>query len=153
MLILKDILQFLRTAPKHPIIATKKLFERQWVRFTFMGALATLAYYLLGLFFVPLLHLPLLIGNTLAYLLAFAVSYFGHSRWTFQSDTPVIKTLPRFGLAQIFGLLFNSFIIDVLCHKFSIPYPLAMLAAIMIVPVVTYLICKFWVFAKKREDK
>lgn len=149
MSILIDIYIFCRAAPRHPIQATKKLFQSQWARFTLMGFFATLVYYLLGLFFVSLLKLPLLVGNTLAFILSFAVSFLGQARWTFKSNRSIPDTLPKFALAQVFALFLNSFIIDTLCRRLTVPYPLAMIAAIIIVPVITYLICKFWIFRKK----
>lgn len=114
-----------------------------------MGFFATLAYYVLGLFFVNLLKLPLLVGNTLAFLLSFVVSYIGQAHWTFKTNRSIGETLPKFAMAQIFGFFLNSFIIDTLCRRFTIPYPLAMLVAIGIVPLVTFLLCKFWIFRKK----
>lgn len=149
MIILLQLCAFFRTAPRHPIQATRELFSNQWARFLFMGFCATAAYYILGLFFVTLLKLPLLVGNTAAFALSFAVSYFGHSLWTFRTDRTIGETLPKFTLTQLLAFFLNSFIIDTFCRRFNVPYPIAMIVVIIIVPAITFIICKFWIFRKK----
>ncbi len=113
-----------------------------------MGAAATFSYFLLGLLFVNLLAMPTYIGNALAYLLSFTVSYLGQSRWTFEARGSHVRMLPRFALAQLMGLVINSCIIG-FCMHLGLGYLLSMLVAIFIVPIVVFLICKFWVFARE----
>lgn len=118
------------------------------IRFIIIGALATFSYFILGLFFVTLLNFPTLIGNALAYILSFVISYLGQSKWTFKAKGSHKAMLPRYALAQLIGLVLNSQII-VLCLKWGMPYFPAMIVASAIVPVIVYLICKYWVFRKR----
>lgn len=145
MPLLTDLRNFAVQAPAHPVMATRELIKKRWMRFALMGFLATATYYLLGLVFVTWLRFPLLFGNTLAYLPSFMVSFLGQARWTFKTENSLVKSLPRYALTQTGGLLLNSFIIGTL-GRYGIPYPLAMLAAICLVPVFVYLLCAFWVF-------
>lgn len=113
-----------------------------------VGALATFSYFLLGILFVNIMGMHALTGNTLAYILSFAVSYLGQCLWTFQSSGDHKKTLPRFAIAQFIGFLINSCIIG-FCMRLGLIYMFSMFVAIAVVPVITYLICKFWVFHQK----
>lgn len=123
------------------------LLDKRWVRFGIVGAAATVSYYLLGLLFVPCLKLPLLLGNFLAYAISFIVSYLGQSKWTFEAHSSHAAMLPRFAATQAIGLGINSCIIEI-CSRLGIIYEISMLAAIVIVPVFVYFICKCWVFRK-----
>lgn len=89
----------------------QSLLARRWVRFGLMGGLATLCYALLGLLFVNVWALPLLVGNGLAYLISFFVSYLGQSLWTFQARGGHRAMLPRFAATQAVGLGLNSCIV------------------------------------------
>lgn len=121
------------------------LFAQRWIRFGAVGFAATLSYFLLGLLFVNLIKLPLLVGNGLAYIISFAVSYAGQSRWTFQSHGRDRAALPRFAAAQALGLCLNSCIIGI-GSRIGLKYELSMAVAIVLVPVFVYLLCKYWVF-------
>lgn len=131
--------------------AISRLRSQRLIRFGIIGAVATGAYYLLGLLFVYYWHFPILAGNALAYAISFVVSYLGQSLWTFQATSGHRHMLPRFAIAQIAGLGINTAIIKYL-HKLGSPYAVSMLAAILIVPVCVYLLCKYWVFASTRKS-
>lgn len=140
----------LKTALAHPFDFASTLLSIRWIRFGIMGAIATVTYYLLGIFFVPVLGLPLLAGNTLAFVISFIISYLGHLKWTFRSQAAHMAALPRFAATQGIALVFNSIIVEG-CNRASIPYEISMLIAISAVPVITYLILKFWVFREKER--
>ena len=117
---------------------------QRWVRFGIVGVCATLTYFILALI-LEQVGIPVLVGNTLAYVLGFGVSYTGHRSWTFQSQAQHGSALPKFLATQTFGLGLNTAIIWALMRT-GLPYILAMPVAIVSVPVAVYLISKFWVF-------
>ena len=127
----------------------RNLLARRWIRFGLVGGAATLCYALLGLLFVNAWAMPLLAGNALAYLISFAVSYLGQSLWTFQARGGHRAMLPRFAATQAVGLGLNSCIVWLLV-RFGLSYGLAMPVAVVLVPVVVYLLCKYWVFRRTR---
>ena len=130
------------------------LLARRWVRFGIVGGAASVSYFLLGLLFVSVLRLPTLAGNALAYALSFIVSYLGQCLWTFRAveagvGTAVHRTmLPRFAATQAVGLCCNSAIVWVLMNL-GVPYAWAMPIAVLLVPVMVYMLCKAWVFKKQ----
>lgn len=121
------------------------LLARRWIRFCIVGGAASLTYYFCGLFFVSLLGLPVLAGNTLAFVISFAVSYLGQCLWTFQGTGSHRTMLPRFAATQGVGLAINTGIIWLLIRA-GVSYEIAMWVAIAAVPVAVYFICKLWVF-------
>lgn len=125
------------------------LLGRRWIRFGLVGGAATLSYALLGLLFVNGCGLPVLAGNALAYLISFFVSYWGQSAWTFRAGSGHKSMLPRFAATQALGLGLNSAIIWLLTGL-GLSYELAMPAAVVLVPVIVYLLCKYWVFRQVR---
>ena len=104
----------------------------------------------LGLLFVNVWALPLLVGNGLAYLISFFVSYLGQSLWTFQARGGHRAMLPRFAATQAVGLGLNSCIVWLLV-RLGLAYEFAMPVAVVLVPVFVYLLCKYWVFRRARE--
>lgn len=138
----------------------QNLLDRRWIRFGLVGGAATLSYALLGLLFVNVCGLPVLAGNALAYLLSFFVSYLGQSLWTFRAGGRAGKEagashknmLPRFAAAQALGLGLNSVIIWLLT-ALGLSYELSMPAAVVVVPVMVYLLCKYWVFRAVRDGR
>ena len=121
------------------------LLARRWMRFCIVGGAASLTYYFCGLFLVSLLGLPVLPGNTLAFVLSFAVSYLGQCLWTFRAEGSHRTMLPRFAATQGVGLGINTGIIWLLTAA-GMSYAVAMWVAIAAVPVAVYFICKLWVF-------
>ena len=119
-------------------------FGQRWVRFGMVGVAATLSYMALALA-ADHAGLPVLVGNTLAYVISFGVSYMGHRVFTFHATTSHRSTLPKFAATQAVGLGLNTLIIVVLMGS-GLPYTLAMPVAVVAVPVVVYTISKLWVF-------
>lgn len=118
-----------------------------------VGGAASLAYILLGLLFVNLWGMPVLAGNALAYALSFIVSYMGQSLWTFRTTGPGSGfshwgMLPRFAAAQALGLGLNAVIVWLLM-RLGLTYEAAMPMAVLLVPVIVYLLCKHWVFRRR----
>lgn len=132
---LHDLSSLLTTALQH-----------SFARYLVIGVLATLTYFLGGLLFVRLLSWPLLPGNACAFILGFLVSYTGQRFWTFQQARGChADFLPRFAIVQLAGLAANSLIIALL-DTLGCPYEFSMIAASALVPLLTYVLLRVWVF-------
>ena len=136
------------------VALVRGLLARRWVRFGIVGGAASVCYFVLGLMFVSVLGLPTLAGNALAYALSFIVSYLGQCLWTFRAaeagaGIATHRTmLPRFAATQAVGLCCNSAIVWLLVNM-GVPYAWAMPVAVLLVPVMVYMLCKVWVFKKQ----
>lgn len=122
----------------------KRFFGQRWVRFGIVGGVSTAVYAALGLAFAWW-QWPVLLGNALAYILSFVVSYLGQKNWTFASHLPHAQLLPKFAALQGAGLLLNTAIIALLMHL-GVAYMFAMPVAIVLVPVFVYVVSKLWIF-------
>lgn len=136
------------------VALVRGILAKRWVRFGIVGGAASVSYFLLGLLFVSVLGLPTLAGNALAYALSFIVSYLGQCLWTFRAadagaGIATHRTmLPRFAATQAVGLCCNSAIVWLLMQV-GVPYAWAMPVAVLLVPVMVYILCKVWVFKKQ----
>jgi putative flippase GtrA len=116
------------------------------IRFGITGILATLTHVAVFVLLVEFLHLRPLFASVPAFLSAVGVSYGMNYRWTFAADGPHQVMLPRFILVAGFGLGLNMLItwlvVDVGHHW----YGYALAAIIVIVPLLTFALSKWWVF-------
>ena len=116
------------------------------LKFGVVGLAATIVYYSLAISFRNILNvIPVLLTNFFAYAIAMIVSYLGHYYWTYRASGQHGATFMKYSINAIVGVLLNSAIIYI-CLLLFMQYQSAMFVAIILVPVVTYIINKYWVF-------
>jgi putative flippase GtrA len=119
------------------------------VRYFFVGGLATVVYMMAGAFFDWLWPQDTLAVNTLAFCIAFVVSYTGQRYVTFaQSTAGTAQALPKFLITNLCGLGLNTLFVAILLH-FGVHYYICMPVASLLVPIVMYPIQKKWAFGIK----
>jgi putative flippase GtrA len=119
---------------------------RSLIRFGLAGVLATLTHVLVFVLLVEGFQMRAVIASVPAFLAAVGVSYALNYRWTFTASGPHRVMLPRFLLVSITGLLMNLLITWLFVDVLGLWYGLALLAVILVIPVSTYLLSRFWVF-------
>lgn len=119
----------------------------QFLRFCVIGVAATLTHFVVAVVMVELAGLPVLWANTVAFVTAFAVSYIGNHRWTFALDGGHVRFLPRFVATQVAGFGLNQAIVWLIAIRIGADYRLGLAAALVVVPVVTFVISRLWAFA------
>lgn len=123
--------------------------NKQMLIFGIVGIIAAGVHFILVILLVHWLHWLPLVANILAFLIAFQVSYQGHSLWTFSWQTFDQKTaLRRFFIvaAGSFGL--NEALFALLLHVFDWPYPYALILVLLVVPPLTFIVSKLWAFQR-----
>jgi putative flippase GtrA len=116
-------------------------------RFGIVGAASTLTHLLVALIAYNQFGLAPLPANVIGFLFAFSVSFGGHSYWTFRGHEAELKaSIVRLLIVSIFGFLLNNSILWVLVEKTALGGNQAIILAALIVPPVTYLLSKLWVF-------
>lgn len=83
--------------------------------------------------------------NVAAFLVAFVVSFVGHSRFTFRAK----GSLPKFLVAALAGLAVNNLALVALMALGAPALP-SLWAATLAAPLVVYLISKTWAFSHVR---
>lgn len=123
----------------HPQVA-------QIIRFIIVGTTAAAVHFSIVVYLVQLFHYAPLIANIAAFIVAFQVSYWGHRMWTF-SETEVMhrEAYPKLIILQVSVLCMNEGLYY-LFLSLHIPYQLALLMVLAIMPFFTFVTSKFWVF-------
>lgn len=123
---------------------TPALF-RQASRFAVVGGLATVTHLAVALAANSLLKLPPLTANLAGYVCAVLVSYFGNARWSFEK-TRDWGQFARFILMSLAGLALNQAITWVATGPLGLPFWLALGIVVAVVPIVTFVVARIWVF-------
>jgi putative flippase GtrA len=135
----------------HPI---KKLLK-SFFWFGLVGFSAMIVhFYAVVAIFIPLNIQPL-IANTLGFLIAFIVSYLGHTHLTFHDPNnqhKTIKSLLRFLGVAIFGFLINQLIFYIMLSFTQLGINVSLAITLILVSGSTYLLSKFWVFKITAHD-
>ncbi|WP_447893768.1 GtrA family protein [Vreelandella sp. GE22] len=121
----------------------------QALRFIAVGATATVTHMLVAtLLYAAMNGRAIAVINFLAWLTAFGVSFWGHQRVTFKRST----TFGRFLLMSLSGLAINYALLGALLLT-PLPPLLAMLSAIAVAAMSTYILAKYHTFAEATERK
>ncbi len=115
-------------------------------RFFSVGALATLLHSVLFVALIEWLGMTALSASVVAFSGAFMVSYLLNHRWTFEASGRHHFHLPRFALVGIGGLLLNMGIVYLVVDVGHYSYLLALLLVVTVVPLLSYLMNRHWVF-------
>jgi putative flippase GtrA len=121
---------------------------KQIMRFGIVGGSAAFVNFSIVVMLVEsgLLKQPLY-ANMVAFVFAFQVSYFGHRYWTF-SDTVTEHhvAMARLLLVSSANFFANEGLFYFFLNTFHMPYMLALLLVLAILPIVTFTFSKLWVF-------
>lgn len=129
---------------------------RQVIRYGSVGGLATLLHVCIAIVLRESAELSPLQANFSGFMCATMLSYLGHSLFTFSRAIRQADQFARFLVAGLVSLGSSTFLVWFLSDRMSVEFTLAMLAVGAIVPMLTYLVLRFWVFGeagvKKRTD-
>jgi putative flippase GtrA len=116
--------------------------------FTLVGTTATAVNLAIVSFAVPL-GVPPLAANIVGFLLAFAWSFFGHSRWTFPADgRDVVVVLQRFAIISVLSFTLTEVVYAGVLEWTTVDYRLSLFLVILAVAVGKLLASKHWAFAR-----
>lgn len=128
------------------ILQYKDLFF-QIARFGIVGLTAAAVNFGIVVLLVETMHFTPLMANAFAFLLAFQVSYWGHRNWTFMASESLHRVaLPRLLLVAGLGFVANQSLFYFFLTVAQWPYQIALLADLTILPMITFVLNKFWVF-------
>lgn len=122
-------------------------FILQLCRFGIVGLVSTIVHYVVALW-LEQLSIHLLYGNIFAFLVAFQISYWGHSLWSFQLEKgEKLRAMIRFLLISVGGFLLNEGLLLLLMKNTLLSSRVILGTALCIVAGLTYLGSKIWAFA------
>jgi putative flippase GtrA len=115
-------------------------------RFLLVGALCTGLQYLLLVALVEGLGLSATVASTIGYAASSVVNYFLNYSYTFNSAQRHRRSLPRFVLIGVFGLLLNGAVTFVGTSIYGVHYLLAQVAATIVTLLWNFLANLRWTF-------
>ncbi len=129
------------------------LLDSQIVRFGLVGASAFALHWTSVVTILNFADLSPLVANCFGFLLAFALSYFGHKNWTFAArNQPHATSLRRFSMVSLAGFLINESSYAVLLNHTSLSYRQGLVIALGVAAMSTFLLSRFWAFADRHRS-
>jgi len=94
-----------------------------------------------------------LTANIFGFAFAFQMSYWGHRLWTFnQADVPHRIALPKLLFIQSLNLTAHETLFYVFLTM-KLPYPIALIIVLTIMPIFTFITSKVWVFRSYSSER
>lgn len=118
----------------------------QLCRFGLVGVTAAAVHFSVVVLLVQAMAMQPLIANVFAFMLSFQISYFGHRRFTFHETTALHRVaFPKLIFIQTLTFAANESLFYVFL-SLNLPYPIALLIVLTILPIFTFVSSKLWVF-------
>ncbi|MDP0588904.1 MAG: GtrA family protein [Candidatus Endonucleobacter bathymodioli] len=120
----------------------------QLIKFVVVGSIAAVVHLGILRWTVEYMTVPPLLGNTMAFIVAFIVSYTGQSLWTFSHKQHAhARTITRFLVTQLLcSFTLNQILFAAFLAFSDLHYMVNSFIVLTIVPLVTYTVSKYWVF-------
>jgi putative flippase GtrA len=137
---------------------TETLGERrlaaELLAFLMVGGTGALAFVVLSTIFVEASWgPPKWLVSTLCYAVLIVPVYLLHRRFTFRSDAPHRQALPRYAGVQLMSLLLASMFSYIAYSVFGLPTPWAPVIVTGLTSGVSFIVLKFWAFARWGERR
>ena len=122
---------------------------RQLLSFGTVGMLATVVHVSLAYFLMIQTETNPYLANLAGFLAAFGISFIGNARLTFRYDGNLSGPAVRFLVISLASLALTS-TITALVEAYGLPRWTYVAMTLAVVPPVTFLLSKFWVFASRQ---
>ncbi|HHL43679.1 MAG TPA: GtrA family protein [Hellea balneolensis] len=118
----------------------------QGIKFAIIGGLSAIIYFCIALLFDKAFGLPPILASNIAYVLSAVFSYLGHKLYTFNTAGKARFEALRFAVSSVIGFTLASLIPFMLS---AYPSVYSYLVVLAVVPATTFILLKFFVFAKQ----
>jgi putative flippase GtrA len=118
----------------------------QFLRYALVGAAGTLAQYVILVVLVEAGWAGVVAASTLGAIAGALVNYALNRRYTFASDSPHVRSLPRFMLVAAAGIVVNAAVLALLERYTALPYLVSQVIATAFVLVAGFVANRTWSF-------
>lgn len=125
--------------------------RRQFLFYSAMGAIGTLAHYAVLILLVSLSGLRPVWASTSGYIVGALTNYFLNYKYTFKSTKDHDSTLAKFLLVAAFGAGINYLVMWIGTELFKVYYMFMQLLSTSLVLVINFGINKIWTFGTNNE--
>ncbi|WP_156290371.1 GtrA family protein [Oceanobacillus salinisoli] len=126
------------------MILSKSIFFK-FLRYSLVGCVSTLIYFLSVFVLIELFHQDPVIGSAIAFVIMTIISFQLNKSYTFYSDFSGIKMM-RFFIVSVIGFTLNVFIIYMMVHVLTFHYLCGELLTILIIPIINFILNNYWTF-------
>ena len=123
-----------------------KLWQKQFIRYGFVGIGSTTIHVVVAFVFLQLVGTSLLIANISAFFSALFFSYFGNALWSFES-TSGVKSMGKFLVVSVASLFLIVVISNWVTENGFPPY-IGILCVAVAIPMISFVLQKLWVFSQ-----
>lgn len=116
-------------------------------KYAVVGLIGTSTHFSLLYFFVEALYWDPVLASVSAFPPVVFLSYILNRNWTFKSDKEHQIALPKYLAVSLVSLANNSILMYTLVSLLDIWYLTAQLCSIAIIPVINFVLKKYWAFA------
>jgi putative flippase GtrA len=114
-------------------------------RFAVVGLVATAVHAFFYTLLAETVGMDAMLANWLGFAIAFSVSLFGHSMWTFGTGLSSARAA-RFLLVAAMGLGANTFFVWLVVEAMAFRPVAALPFIVFVTPALTYMVSRFWAF-------
>lgn len=119
----------------------------QILRFGLVGLAAAAIHFGIVVALVQAGSVPPLIANIFGFAIAFQMSYWGHRLWTFADKVTTHRiAIPKLFFVQTLNFAANETLFYIFL-ALNVPYPVALIIVLTVLPFFTFMASKLWVFA------
>lgn len=117
------------------------------LRFSIIGALATLVHWSVVVFLYNTFSISPLIANFLGYLVAVIVSFYGHRTWVFLASDS-IESRTKYVFISLSALALQQLLIYISIDRILLRFEILMILILGITAIYSFLLMERWAFKK-----
>ncbi|TSI10710.1 GtrA family protein [Lysinibacillus sp. BW-2-10] len=117
----------------------------RFLKYSLVGCICTLIYFISVFLLVELFHQEPLLGTAIAFIVMTVFSFYLNKRFTFGSNFSSKKLL-RFFTVALVGFVLNFAIIFLIVNVMAFHYFIGELVTILIIPVINFILNNYWTF-------
>jgi len=121
-------------------------------KYFIVGALGTVTHLSLLYIAVEYLGFAPIVGSSCAFIWVVIQSYFLNRNWTFRSERRHSSALPRYVTVSTIGFFGNFSMMYILLNIFGLWYMLAQILTAFVIPLMNFLLNRYWTFAHDSLD-
>jgi putative flippase GtrA len=126
------------------MLLSKDLFFK-FMKYSFVGCLSTIVYFISVFVFVELFNEDPLIGSAIAFVIMTINSFLLNRKYTFDSDFSKQKLI-RFLIVSAIGFILNFLIMFIIVHVLSFHYSIGEFITILVIPLINFTLNNYWTF-------
>lgn len=120
-------------------------------RFGSVGIVATAVHIMAVWILLKETGITPIFANTIAFLVAFLISFAGNYLWTFRSPGSPRRAMFRFFVIAIFAFASNTLLLALLVHEGWFPPIISAVLSASVVPAISFVASRLWGFKGDKE--